>query len=660
MGRVTVFTLPSCAHCARAKALLTRRGHAFTEISLAESPRRREDMTALCARTSVPQIFLNDAHVGGADDLAALAEADPRAFDARVRAALAAPDPADPRLALPPREGNRNHHGNAPSLAAADDVFPLPESVALESRKPVARFPAGRRLDRVAAVLLVERALGDEIRDRARGLTIHKRAFPGDALVNALVRDAAKTTVEEAEAEAEAFAEEALAAGVLRRVDAEASPEASPEASSEAFPEASPLRSSVLKTVFPFLGARPSASSSASRSFDPRRLYRLQPDASPGVVNGFRAPSCFAVTPPSIPPGLNGTDRDAYAARLRVVFVEAELLALHAGVDAIRASHVDAFTGSVDYRSMRRSAAFARLRDAHAVTLARVDAEAVDAARRVAEEEEEDPANRRRLSDDDDDKNCTPSRRRLFRDASLAFLINVYNLSARIAPATVGAAVSSLARGAYFDAVRTELAGVRLSFNDLENGLIRRNRRAPYTFRSQFADETSDDLARLVRAFTPPAPVDPRVHFALNCGAASCPPVRAFRAATLDADLDLAARAFHETHARFDARAGRLILSAVYKWYREDFGADDGEVALRACEWLPGPEAARVREALGGANSNANSNANGGVFRGLAYEKYDWSSDGDETSPAFRGRADASADVGRVTGFATSGGRRRE
>ena len=102
MGRVTVFTLPSCAHCARAKALLTRRGHAFTEISLAESPRRREDMTALCARTSVPQIFLNDAHVGGADDLAALAEADPRAFDARVRAALAAPDPADPRLALPP------------------------------------------------------------------------------------------------------------------------------------------------------------------------------------------------------------------------------------------------------------------------------------------------------------------------------------------------------------------------------------------------------------------------------------------------------------------------------------------------------------------------------------------------------------------------------
>ena len=52
-------------------------------------------------------------------------------------------------------------------------------------------------------------------------------------------------------------------------------------------------------------------------------------------------------------------------------------------------------------------------------------------------------------------------------------------------------------------------------------------------------------------------------------------------------------------------------------------------------------------------NANANANANGGVFRGLAYEKYDWSSDGDADAPAFRGRADASADVGRVTGFAT-------
>ena len=115
--------------------------------------------------------------------------------------------------------------------------------------------------------------------------------------------------------------------------------------------------------------------------------------------------------------------------------------------------------------------------------------------------------------------------------------------------------------------------------------------------------------------------------------------MRAFRAATLDADLDLAARAFHETHARFDARRAALILSAVYKWYREDFGADDREVALRACEWLPGPEAARVREALGGANSNANANANanGGVFRGLAHESTTGRATGTPTRRRFGG-----------------------
>ena len=186
MGRVTVFTLPSCAHCARAKALLTRRGHAFAEISLAESPRRREDMTALCARTSVPQIFLNDAHVGGADDLAALAEADPRAFDARVRAAIAAPDPRGPPARPPPREGNRKA---TPPRAPPPTSSPPSWRASRSSRgNPSPGSP------RAAASIVSPRSSSSSARSETKsatargGLTIHKRAFPRDALVNALVQ----------------------------------------------------------------------------------------------------------------------------------------------------------------------------------------------------------------------------------------------------------------------------------------------------------------------------------------------------------------------------------------------------------------------------------------------------------------------------------------
>ena len=92
MGRVLVFTLPTCTHCRAAKATLARRGVPYVEVSLSAHPTRRGDMESLSNRATVPQIFLNDHHVGGASDLQTLIDADPDAFDARARRARR-PDP---------------------------------------------------------------------------------------------------------------------------------------------------------------------------------------------------------------------------------------------------------------------------------------------------------------------------------------------------------------------------------------------------------------------------------------------------------------------------------------------------------------------------------------------------------------------------------------
>ena len=74
---------------------------------------------------------------------------------------------------------------------------------------------------------------------------------------------------------------------------------------------------------------------------------------------------------------------------------------------------------------------------------------------------------------------------------------------------------------------------------------------------------------------------DPRIHYALNCAAAGCPNLmpRAWRAETLEADLDAAERAYvnDPRGIRFDAN-GRLTLSKVYSWFSEDFGNDEEEV----------------------------------------------------------------------------------
>ncbi len=73
---------------------------------------------------------------------------------------------------------------------------------------------------------------------------------------------------------------------------------------------------------------------------------------------------------------------------------------------------------------------------------------------------------------------------------------------------------------------------------------------------------------------------DPRIHYAVNCASIGCPDLRrdAFTAATADASLDAAARAYvnHPRGARVED--GRLIVSSIYEWFQEDFGGDDAGV----------------------------------------------------------------------------------
>lgn len=69
---VIVYSSPFCGYCAAAKALLTKKGVAFTEIDILAEPDRRREMMTRSGRTTVPQIFVGDTHVGGYDDLAAL------------------------------------------------------------------------------------------------------------------------------------------------------------------------------------------------------------------------------------------------------------------------------------------------------------------------------------------------------------------------------------------------------------------------------------------------------------------------------------------------------------------------------------------------------------------------------------------------------------
>lgn len=70
MPDVTIYTTMICPYCARAKSLLTQKGVQFKEIDVGMDPDKREEMmTRAHGRHTVPQIFINGAHIGGCDDL---------------------------------------------------------------------------------------------------------------------------------------------------------------------------------------------------------------------------------------------------------------------------------------------------------------------------------------------------------------------------------------------------------------------------------------------------------------------------------------------------------------------------------------------------------------------------------------------------------------
>lgn len=69
MPQVTVYSSLVCPYCVRAKKLLERKGVPYTEVRIDTDPSQRTIMMEKSGRRTVPQIFIDDFHVGGCDDL---------------------------------------------------------------------------------------------------------------------------------------------------------------------------------------------------------------------------------------------------------------------------------------------------------------------------------------------------------------------------------------------------------------------------------------------------------------------------------------------------------------------------------------------------------------------------------------------------------------
>jgi hypothetical protein len=129
-------------------------------------------------------------------------------------------------------------------------------------------------------------------------------------------------------------------------------------------------------------------------------------------------------------------------------------------------------------------------------------------------------------------------------------------------------------RGSFFKTKQINVGGKMFSLDDIEHGILRRSKIkwSLGHLNKLFPTRTEKEL----RVNT----LDYRIHFALNCGAKSCPPIAYYNDNTLDTQLDLATKAYLSGEAEYDSTNNTVKVPKLMSWFRRDFGGKKGIVNL--------------------------------------------------------------------------------
>uniref|UniRef100_A0A3Q7E9P2 DEP domain-containing protein n=1 Tax=Solanum lycopersicum TaxID=4081 RepID=A0A3Q7E9P2_SOLLC len=157
----------------------------------------------------------------------------------------------------------------------------------------------------------------------------------------------------------------------------------------------------------------------------------------------------------------------------------------------------------------------------------------------------------------------------LSADEKLAFFLNLYNAMAIHAVIRIGHPGGMIDRRAFFSEFQYMVGGYSYSLSGLKDGILRSNRRAPFTLMRPFP---SGDR-RLEMAFQK---VNPLIHFGLCNATRSSPAVRFFTPQNVESELRYAAREYFQRDdaMQVDLSKRTVYLNRMIKWYNTDFGQE--------------------------------------------------------------------------------------
>lgn len=153
-------------------------------------------------------------------------------------------------------------------------------------------------------------------------------------------------------------------------------------------------------------------------------------------------------------------------------------------------------------------------------------------------------------------------------DLKKAFWLNIYN--SYVQRLLTDNPDRYKSRKSFFGAGLITIAGNKLSLDDIEHGILRHSKtkwslgHVNKLFAGGFEKKFRVDT------------VDYRIHFALNCGAKSCPPIAYYTPEKISAQLELATKNYLKNEAEYKANENTVYLPAIMSWFRADFGGKKG------------------------------------------------------------------------------------
>jgi hypothetical protein len=150
----------------------------------------------------------------------------------------------------------------------------------------------------------------------------------------------------------------------------------------------------------------------------------------------------------------------------------------------------------------------------------------------------------------------------------IAFWLNIYNAFTQTGLTENPDWYKS--RNKFYKRKFIRIAGKDLSLDLVEHGILRRSKiKLSMGYLNKCFPSRAEKKLRVDK-------LDNRIHFALNCGAKSCPPIAFYKPEQLDKQLELATKAYLKGEVVFNQEKNTIALPKIFSWFRGDFGGKKG------------------------------------------------------------------------------------